>query len=106
MKYLKKRDGSIVLFESDKIRNAMSKAFVACMIISGIDMLDEYTDAVCKKLGETGKDTIDIEDVQNEVERVLMGAGRIRSPRNISPTDTQGHSFANKIPLMIRFYRW
>ncbi len=78
MKYLKKRDGSIVLFESDKIRNAMSKAFVACMIISGIDMLDEYTDAVCKKLGETGKDTIDIEDVQNEVERVLMGAGQYK----------------------------
>lgn len=78
MKYLKKRDGSIVLFESDKIRNAMSKAFVACMIISGIDMLDEYTDAVCKKLGETGKDTIDIEDVQNEVERVLIGAGQYK----------------------------
>ena len=47
MKYLKKRDGSIVLFESDKIRNAMSKAFVACMINNGTDMLDEYTDAVC-----------------------------------------------------------
>lgn len=78
MKYLKKRDGSIVLFESDKIRNAMSKAFVACMIISDTDMLDEYTDAVCKKLGETGKDMIDIEDVQNEVERVLMGAGQYK----------------------------
>ena len=74
MKYLKKRDGSIVTFNATKIQNAMSKAFAACFIPVSDKQLEEYTNKVCETLRASGKEVADIEDVQNEVECVLMNA--------------------------------
>lgn len=78
MKYLKKRDGSIVPFDAQKIQNAMSKAFAACFVPISDAKLEEYTNKVCATLNESGKSVADIEDVQNEVECVLMNAGQFK----------------------------
>jgi len=75
MKFLKKRNGTVVTFDQQKISNAMEKAFKACGKEVSEKTLAEFTDKVIEHLDCHHKDIVDIEDVQNQVECVLMDAG-------------------------------
>ena len=71
---IKKRNGTIVPFSIDKIRDALRKAFTA--IRGGITEaeLTDLTALVAQRLeAQFGEALISVEDVQNAVEQVLMG---------------------------------
>lgn len=64
-----KRDKSLQPFDIEKVRNAMSKAFADV----GVTMPSDVTDCILDKYKELGEDDkIDIEDIQDEVEKCLM----------------------------------
>ena len=69
MKFLKKRNGTVVAFDQQKISNAMEKAFKACGKEISENTLAEFTDKVVGHLDCHHKDIVDIEDVQNQIGR-------------------------------------
>lgn len=75
MRYIIKRNGDKNLFEPIKIELAIKKAF------SGLGYEESYTDPICKELAlkvtnnllfDKNTNTVDIEQVQDEVEKALM----------------------------------
>ena len=64
--YIKKRDGREEPFSIDKIKNAISKAFLA----SGFYATDEDLNAILSRLRIFNG--ITIEEIQNQVETALM----------------------------------
>ena len=86
-----RRNGSVVPFDSSKIRTAMSKAFIATEEGPGymnssahreiLDMrVDEVMQALLRARPHMG--TFNIEEVQDKVELVLMRAGHQQVARN------------------------
>ena len=76
VKEIEKRDGTVVGFDSSKIAAAVMKAFQAtqeCVNVS--DAVAKVTTSVVKKINETGKETVEIEEVQDLVESKLMALG-------------------------------
>jgi ribonucleoside-diphosphate reductase alpha chain len=72
-----KRDGSVVPFEKNKISTAIEKAMRAAYDGGMSDdeiaaKANNYADMVIKKIEETGKDKINVEQIQDIVEQVLM----------------------------------
>jgi ribonucleoside-diphosphate reductase alpha chain len=75
---VRKRDGSIVRFEREKIRNAIFRA--AFEVLQDRNQAERIADTVagnvCKKLGKTfGDRVVDVEAIQDWVETALMEAG-------------------------------
>jgi ribonucleoside-diphosphate reductase alpha chain len=72
---IKKRDGRIVDFDADRIRNAVHKAFLAVELGDGAKA-EKVTKEVVKLLEEKFKDTTpSVEDAQDAVIGVLRGDG-------------------------------
>jgi anaerobic ribonucleoside-triphosphate reductase len=72
---IKKRDGRIVDFDSDRIKNAVHKAFLAVELGNG-EKAETVTTEVVKRLDEKFKDrTPSVEDVQDTVIEVLEEKG-------------------------------
>lgn len=74
---VKKRDGTIVPFDEEKIRSAVGKAYIeVCAENFGKheqEQIDEVTDKVCEKLRiNINLPTVDIEQIQDMVEYELM----------------------------------
>ncbi len=72
-----KRDGSVVPFEKSKISTAIEKAMREVYDGGMSDdeiaaKANDYADMVIKKIEETGKDKINVEQIQDIVEQVLM----------------------------------
>lgn len=73
--YVKKRDGSIVPFESKKIENAITKAMEATKI-DDLPLAGKVTGQVISVLEKRFENTIpSVEDIQDIVEEVLMTQG-------------------------------
>lgn len=74
---VKKRDGEIVPFDEEKIRNAIGKAYIeVCATGYGLRQereIDEVTEAVCETIrNNVNLNTVDIEQIQDTVEYELM----------------------------------
>ena len=63
-----KRDGSVVPFEFEKIKNAINKAFNA---VYNTDAPEEFVDYL-RATSETFEDNITVEEIQDSVENALM----------------------------------
>ena len=83
MKFMiEKRDGSIVDFNSDKIRTAIGKAFAATETAVSEDVLELLTLRVISDFIERSENcTISVETIQDSAERVLMQSGFIAVAR-------------------------
>ena len=77
---LKKRDGSIVEFEKNKIVNAIFKAARA---VGGKDRkeAEKLTDNVFQEIRKLGKEIPSVEEVQDIVEKVLIEAGHAKTAK-------------------------
>ena len=77
---LKKRDGSIVEFEKNKIVNAIFKAARA---VGGKDRkeAEKLTDKVVQEIEKLGKKVPGVEEVQDIVEKVLIEAGHAQTAK-------------------------
>ncbi|MEE1333023.1 MAG: ATP cone domain-containing protein, partial [Erysipelotrichaceae bacterium] len=73
MKQVIKRNGTVTAYQSDKIKNAVSKAFV--------QVHQEYTDVLGNTILSSveaeldGRDSASVEEIQNAVEKSLMKEG-------------------------------
>ena len=77
---IKKRDGSVVTFEPEKISRAIVKAFEATIGISDTKVIEEISTTVLETLSERVSNlsetiVVDVEDVQDIVESKLMSLG-------------------------------
>lgn len=83
MKFMiEKRDGSVVDFNSDKIRIAIEKAFAATETAVSEDVLELLTLRVISDFIERSDScTISVETIQDSAERVLMQSGFIAVAR-------------------------
>lgn len=72
MKKIKKRDGRIIDFDSSKITNAMKKAFDATGKHVDAAELNDMTDQVVENLMKNKQPVVEIEQVQDVVEKTLM----------------------------------
>ncbi len=72
---IKKRDGRIVNFDPDRIKNAVHKAFLAVELGNG-EIAENITNEVIKRLDEKFKEkTLTVEDAQDAVVAVLEEKG-------------------------------
>jgi anaerobic ribonucleoside-triphosphate reductase len=74
IQYVIKRDGQKVKFNSDKIKTAIQKAFVA----NGIDndeLFTQITTDVIKALEQEGKSVQEVEHIQDTVEKAIASNG-------------------------------
>jgi ribonucleoside-diphosphate reductase alpha chain len=73
---IKKRDGKLVPFDSDKITRALEKAFIETGTETSRAKLDDLTDSIVKVTVIQFDDTKipGVEDIQNIAEKVLMDA--------------------------------
>ena len=67
---VKKRNGSIVVFDASKISSAVLKAFKAADVNPGL-FPDYIADQVTEEIIESGRDCISIEEIQDMVEHAL-----------------------------------
>jgi ribonucleoside-diphosphate reductase alpha chain len=75
LRKIKKRDGRIVDFDPDRIKNAVYKAFLA-VELSGEDKAETVTDEAVRLLEERfGRETPSVEDAQDAVIEVLRKKG-------------------------------
>ena len=71
--HIKKRDGSVVEFEKEKILIAMQKAATSTQSVINQRMFDVMTDHVVRHIQLKFKEKIpDVESVQDFVEQTLM----------------------------------
>jgi len=77
---VKKRDGRIVPFDQDKITEAIFKAAKA---VGGRDRptAQRLSDKVVEALERNGKHTPEIEEIQDVVEKVLVGEGHAKTAK-------------------------
>ena len=76
MQQVKKRNGSIVEFQAEKITHAMSEAFAACHVEINEQTLKEMTELIVSGLESTYADqTPSVEHIQDVVETTIMEAG-------------------------------
>ena len=80
---IKKRDGRIVPFETDKIEQAIEKSFMASGSQKSLDTAKELTELVIKALDndESIPSVPTVEQVQDVVERTLIEKGFVRSAK-------------------------
>ncbi len=78
---IKKRDGRIVPFDSQKITDAIIKAFTATYRQNSDDTAAELTDKVVAILEVENCETPEVEHIQDIVERVLMDNGYISTAK-------------------------
>lgn len=77
-----KRDGRLVPFDQDKIEQAVMKAFSASQNPGGEEAARDVADQVVKNLeANAGVPTPTVEEVQDEVERVLIEKGFVRTAK-------------------------
>ena len=73
---VRKRNGNLVDFEIEKIRNAVAKAFAATGISQNGDILDLVALRTSADFGRKVRDgVIDVEDIQDSVEKTLAESG-------------------------------
>lgn len=63
-----KRDKSVEVFQVEKIHNAARRAFESC----NVDFPDDLKDLLSSLYDENKDDTVTVEEIQDEVERVLL----------------------------------
>ena len=78
MLYVVKRDGREVIFNSDKIINAINKAAKEIEYSFKENEVLEVTEKVINYIKTTGKDKVSVEEVQNLVEKALKDSGHDR----------------------------
>jgi len=72
---IKKRDGRIIEFDADRIKNAVHKAFLAVELGNGAKagkITKTVVEQLCEKFGDQ---TFSVEDVQDTVVEVLRKGG-------------------------------
>lgn len=76
MRQAKKRNGTIVDFEAEKIKQAMSKAFIACGTTISDDKLKEMTEKIVAEIDfKFGEQIPSVENIQDIVELRIMEDG-------------------------------
>lgn len=76
MRQIKKRNGSVVDFNEEKIAHAMKKAFLAANVVATDDQLREMTQVIVREIDIAFPETTpSVENVQDRVEIILMKSG-------------------------------
>ena len=79
LQQIKKRNGDVVIFSSEKITSAIEKAFIAKDISNShniaVDITDKVTKALIAYYGKGDKGTPTVEQTQDLVEKYIMEAG-------------------------------
>ena len=74
--YIKKRDGRLVPYDEAKIAAAIDRAFVAAESGKGEDEADRLAKIVTREMNaKENNETPSVEDIQDQVERVLIAEG-------------------------------
>ena len=80
VKKIRKRDGRLVIFNQEKIANAIGKALVASS--QPLDLVDDLTSDVVEEISrDFGSKAPTVEEVQDIVEKVLMKYGLAEAAR-------------------------
>lgn len=79
---IKKRDGRTVLFDIEKISNAIEKAFKATTGEKEHSICFALSQEVAQAFEETGNDSPTVEQIQDMVEKVLIDHGYIRTAKS------------------------
>lgn len=79
---IRKRDGRIVPFDTEKIAHAINKAFLATYKPDSEEVAERLSLEVCSILELEGADIPDVEHIQDIVERVLMDNGYITTAKS------------------------
>lgn len=74
---IKKRDGRIVPFESNKIQNAISAAFLSTLGDTNVEVANKLTEIVVNQLESENKEVQEVEHIQDVVEDTLIQSGQV-----------------------------
>lgn len=80
IKNVRKRNGEIVALKEVKIARAIFKAAKACGG-TDYDLARDLSDAVMEKVNERFTEPVDIEDIQDTVEKVLIESGKAQTAK-------------------------
>ena len=75
MQYVVKRDGREVVFNKDKISNAIGKASKEVSKILSDNEIINITEKVCGEIAKSEKVNITVEEIQNLIEKTLIEEG-------------------------------
>lgn len=75
MQYVVKRDGREVVFNKDKISNAIGKASKEVSKILSDNEIINITEKVCGEIAKSEKVNITVEEIQNLIEKTLIDEG-------------------------------
>ena len=78
---IKKRDGRIKKFDAEKIKNAINSALQATYNLDKSSEAEDLTEKVVAILNKEGKNTQEVEHVQDVVESTLIENGYIQTAR-------------------------
>ena len=81
MEYIRKRDGRLMAFDSEKIASAIYKAFKATDSQQTRQVARKIAEEVVARLNEAGSSLPTVELVQDMVEEVLIEKGYIRAAK-------------------------
>lgn len=81
VKTIVKRDGRCVAFDLEKIAAAINKAFIASKHMDNMNYAMEIAGEVAENIMEDGIDKPTVEQIQDEVERVLMDRGHVNTAK-------------------------
>ena len=83
--YIKKRDGRLVPYDEAKIASAIDRAFVAAESGKGEDEADRLSKIVTREMNaKENNETPSVEDIQDQVERVLIAEGYAKRHEGIT----------------------
>ena len=80
--YIKKRDGRLVPYDEAKIAAAIDRAFVAAESGKGEDEAERLAKIVTREMNaKENNETPSVEDIQDQVERVLIAEGYAKTAK-------------------------
>ena len=106
MQYVVKRDGREVVFNKDKISNAIGKASKEVSKTLSDNEIINITEKVCGEIAKSEKVNITVEEIQNLIEKTLIDEGynEIQRAYSIYRMDrTRVVSYTHLIILTWRF---
>ncbi len=96
---VRKRNGEVKDFNKTKIARAIFKAAKACGG-TDYDIALDLTDQVIRYLEAKYSDPVEIENIQDAVEKVLIENGHARTAKNTSSTVISVRSPGRRIPSL------
>jgi hypothetical protein len=109
--FVRARDGRVVPFDGERIRRAIEKAYRAQLDIPTMDPLAAAVAAKIAALADTvvrwchGRALVEVEQIQDEVERALMRAGDHAVARRFLYDDDAGLTAEDRWRLFQRDWR-